>query len=159
MSSNFVTISPKKMLLADSFTADQVVGNRLKIRKDVTVHLRHPHSGDTETWKSGFLSPPVYSWVQHSDGLYWVIGELKPIRYVKHQKGSMKLIPDHGGAQYLQKNNSDNFLTNPFKDLSKNLKDTIKLITPFIVLGAGIYFGAPIASLLFKRKLVEQGNE
>lgn len=156
MKSHFVTISPQNFALSDSFTADQVIGNRLKLKKDVVVRLGNPASSETETWKAGFLSPPVYSWVQRNDGLYWVVGELKPIRYVKHSKADFELIPDSGGAKYLEPGNNSGWFTNPFENFEKNIKDTLKVLVPVAVIGVGIYALGPVASLFIKSKITEK---
>ncbi|WP_409029439.1 hypothetical protein [Gracilimonas sediminicola] len=158
MSSRFVTISPQNLALADSFTADQVIGNRLKLKKDVVVRLGNPTSPDTEVWKAGFLSPPVYSWVQKTDGLYWVVGELKPIRYVKHSKSDFELIPDSGGAEFMAVNGDNGWFTNPFENFEKNIKDTLKILVPVAVVGVGIYALGPVASFFIKSKIAKKSK-
>lgn len=124
--------------LADSLTADQIVGNRLELEKDVTVFVGHPGSINTEVWKAGFVTPQVYSWVEKSDGLYWVIGELQPIRYVKHDPKALEVVPDSGGAQYLKKA-KESFLNTFGIDFSEfNIGNNQLLTAGLIIAGATV---------------------
>lgn len=151
MKSGFVhTAQPA---LSDSFSADQIPGNRLKIKRDVTVYLNHPGSNEKEIWKAGFLSPPVYSWVQRDGNVYWMIGELSPRRYVKHEKNDFELIPDSGGAQFIKKDREGSLFDLGFKNFEQNLKDSLKVMLPVAAVGLGIYALIPLTPMIMKKMM------
>lgn len=83
-----------------TLTADKVIGNRLRVQEDSTLYLGRPNSGTTEILKAGRLTPPVFSWVEKADGVWWVFNEIGTPMYLKHQS-SLDVVPDSGGAQYL----------------------------------------------------------
>lgn len=83
-----------------TLTADKVIGNRLRVQEDSTLYLGRPNSGTTEILKAGRLTPPVFSWVEKSDGVWWVFNEIGTPMYLKHQS-NLDVVPDSGGAQYL----------------------------------------------------------
>jgi|AntDeeMinimDraft_6_1070357.scaffolds.fasta_scaffold12514_3 hypothetical protein len=129
----------------NKITADEVPGNRLKVEKDVRVYLGYVGSNQTEIWKKGFLSPPVYSWVMKDDRLYWMIGELAPFRYVKHDKDTFDIVADYGGGKYLNEDED----TGSFIDLSGpglgKLDAILKKGLIVAGVGAGMYFLVPFA--------------
>ena len=96
MKSGFVSFH-NSTSLADSFTADQIVGNRFKVLKDVTAFVSYPGNSETEQWSQGTYTPVVNSWVTREDGVYWMFGEMTPYRYVKHDKEAFKIVPVTGG--------------------------------------------------------------
>lgn len=85
-----------------TLTADQIPGNRFKLEQPVTVHIGSPGSVVTDVWETGFVTPQVYSWVERNGEVWWQIGELPPIRYIRHDPDALEVVADSGGAQFLE---------------------------------------------------------
>ena len=82
-------------------SANQVLGNRLKLLKPVKAYIGHPNSTNLENWNKGKITAPVYSYIERPDAIWWQIGEIEP-RYVKHETGAFRIVPDSGGADQLK---------------------------------------------------------
>lgn len=131
--------------LADTYTADQVPGNRLRLKKDMTVFVGHVGSSQTEHWHKGFLTPPVYSWIVRNGDLYWMIGEIQPIRYVKHRNDAFELVADYGGGDHL---NLDNEFNNPLDFILDDFNEKMKGILTVGGLALGVYFVLPYVPVI-----------
>lgn len=82
-----------------------LLGNRFKVRQDVTAHIGSPNSGQTQIWNAGKLSPPIYSYVV-LDGVVWYeFGSVPPIRWIRHDPDALKPVADFGGGQFLDDSN------------------------------------------------------
>jgi hypothetical protein len=129
-------------------SAAKVIGNRLKMKKDTTVHLGYIGSPNTKVWPKGYLSPPVDTWVTDDNGnVYWSFGELKPIRYVKHKPGQFKLIRDYSGPSLNNSSGSSwlDFLDGGQKGgLLGSVNKTLSKVIIIAGAGAGIYFLSPL---------------
>lgn len=118
-------------------TADQIVGNRLKPNRDVILHQGHPGSGRTIVLSKGRLTPPVYSWIQKSDGLYWMFNEVGSSYFLKHDP-SFKVVPDSGGASFLEPSNGFNLSIPGF---ASGAADTAQMLQKVVVIGGVIGVG------------------
>jgi hypothetical protein len=150
MNSGFTDNIGYKPGLADTYTADQVPGNRLRLKKDMTVYVGHVGSPQTEQWKSGFLTPPVYSWIVRNGSLYWMIGEIQPIRYVKHQSDGFELVADYGGGDHLD---LDDDWSNPLDFILEDFTDKITAILTVGAVGMGVYLVAPYVPVILDQFL------
>lgn len=156
MNSGFISFENVSSL-GDSFTADQIVGNRFKILKDVTAFVSYPGNSETEQWSQGTYTPVVNSWVTREDGVYWQFGEMTPYRYVKHDKEAFKIVPVTGGAQYLVKEEEkknpldvNDLLSFDMNQIIKDMKATLKIAVPVVVVAGIALYSFP----LIAKKLV-----
>lgn len=104
-----------------ALTADKVIGNRIKVHKNVMLEIGHPGSGNFELLNAGRLTPPIYSYVERNGTVYWVFGELGISYYLPHDS-SFEIIADSGGAQYLQPPKAS--ALDVFNNFGKTLIDT-----------------------------------
>jgi hypothetical protein len=132
-------------LAGNTLSADQVIGNRLKVLKPTIAYKGSPHSARRIHWPKGYLTGEVYSWVYDDNGnLFWMFGE--PVKgrtsiYVKHEPGRFKVVPSAGGSQYLLSNDSGSSLFDiPSFDHLDRVFSKVLLIGG---IGAGVYFLSP----------------
>jgi hypothetical protein len=142
-----------EMLNRDSgISADQVVGNRLKMKKPTTVYLDYAGSPNTKVWPKGYLSPKIYSWIMHNGDLYWMMGEDRP-EYVKHATGQFKLIHDYG-APSTNPSHSQGSLFDLFGSADNGIFGQLDSILSKVLIiggiGAGIYFLGPFLPAIRK---------
>lgn len=113
-------------------TADQVIGNKIKLTAPVTVWTGYPGSSRTETWGPGTavrVTPVVYSYVMKSGDVYW---EFKGAtdKFLKHDASKMDIQSYSGGADYLNtKSDSPSISLGGFTDLLTvdNLDKVLKI--------------------------------
>lgn len=131
-----------------TYSANDIPGNRLELAKKMTVFEGEPNSNRTTTWEAGFVTPPVYSYVQRNGDVFWQIGEIPPIRFIKHDPNNLDVVPDSGGAKFINPPPSSTAteLSVGFDALGnflsvKNLKNVAKigLAVVALVIGLNIY--------------------
>lgn len=83
-----------------SRTADQIVGNQIRVTKNVLLEERYPTSGIGTQLSAGRLTPVVQSWVTRNGSIYWQFGEIGTNYYLKHDK-AFKVEEYRGGASFL----------------------------------------------------------
>jgi len=96
-----------------SVSTEDIAGNRLKIIEPIEVRIGSWNSSETETWgpgtSRGTVTPPIYAvWTPKKNGtdaVYYQINEFPPFYFIKHNQSALDLLPDSGGAQYLDPQN------------------------------------------------------
>jgi hypothetical protein len=123
-----------------SYTYSQVIGNRLKMLKPAKAYVDFIGSPDKVNWPKGYVTAPVYSYIEKNGNLYWQIGSgigATP-RYIKHKQGLFKLIPDSGGAKYLENDSQDGSWFSLIRN-SEGLGGTIQMGLEYaVIILAGI---------------------
>ena len=118
--------------------ANEVIGRRLKLKRSVIGYIGYVGSQNRIAWDAGFITPPVYSWVEDNGNLYWMFwSEIQgdPTYYFLQAPGNYELLaPDYSGAPSGSGND-------PFIDLVMgNVGSGVsKLVNAAILIGAGYF--------------------
>lgn len=80
--------------MPQNINADKIIGHQLYAKRIVAgYNLPDKPNRVIRTYTAGQLIGNVYSWVEKSDGLYWVIYSGNVPVYIKHQTGTIE-VPD-----------------------------------------------------------------
>lgn len=133
-----------------SLTADQVIGDRIKLKQSALLHVGYPGSPRTFTWKKGLTTPPIQSWIERPDGTYFVF-DLDPTPpntmptpvYMKHEgkeQGSRVLGKFNQSKIEQELEDSRSFLDQLFPGFDEQFTPLARILKVAVIVLAALLF-------------------